>query len=72
MAAENEDLSGTEEEGIVVDTSDEEVVSVVSVSSESSRFSNVLRTLDYDHLRTSHLFSDLRNDVIIVSLPEYQ
>jgi hypothetical protein len=72
MAAENEDLSGTEEEGIVVDTSDEEVVSVVSVSSESSRFSNVLRTLDYDHLRTSPLFSDLRNDVIIVSLPEYQ
>lgn len=64
------EMGRTEDEGIVVDTSDEEVISVVSVSSESSRFSNVLRALDYEHLRTSPLFSDLQNDEIFDILDE--
>lgn len=64
------EMGRTEEEGIVVDTSDEEVISVVSVSSESSRFSNVLRALDYEHLRTSPLFSDLQNAEIFDILDE--
>jgi hypothetical protein len=72
MSNVGEDLSVTEEDNvgedlsvtdIVVDTSDEE--DTVSVVSASSRFSDVVRALDYGHLWRSPLFSDLRNDEIL-------
>ena len=53
------ELSGTEEEDIVVDTSDEEDVS------SSGSFSSMFRALDHRHLQKSELFSDLRNGEII-------
>jgi hypothetical protein len=51
--------SGTEEEDIVLDTSDEEDVS------SSGSFSSMFRALDHKHLQKSELFSDLRSGEII-------